>query len=279
MLITAGVLSLIRPTCLHRELSLLESSQEYQWCCYRRNVRKTWRDGDAQAQVYLYRHRSHPRLQDIPMIYFASNRPVASSSGDRHEFLGSYRTEQHPLGVERGNCNGGELWCGDPCAASQVKQTISPGETAQLAFFLSCIHGTMSAFPKSKGGLAAQLALMRTDHWVASNETNLTHGRKNIFPHSTPGSLTPTLNGKSKPGRRSTPSTQADIRARSVRQLLACAILVTTNKHNICSSSTKSLTACALRWSCRRSGKASPPRASSVVAKLRLKSVAVWSSD
>ena len=155
------------------EFGLLEWLQEYQWGYYIRNMLKTWWDADAQAQAYLYHHQSHPRLKDIPLVYFAANRPVASSSGDRQEFLGAYRTERDPIAVERGKCDGGQLWCGDPCAALQVKFEVAPGATERVAFFLGLIPHAMGNFSAAKKQLPATLAQVRASGWVDAQRARL----------------------------------------------------------------------------------------------------------
>ncbi|MBC8011074.1 MAG: hypothetical protein H7067_13375 [Burkholderiales bacterium] len=150
----------------YAELGLLEWLQEYQWGYYIRNMLKTWWDPAAQAQLYLYHHQGHPRLKDLPLVYFASTHPTASHSGDRQSFLGPYRDERDPLGVARGDCGGGQLWCGDPCAALQIKLPVPAGQTVRTAVFLGLIPGAMGDFSATKKNLPAHLATLRAPGWV-----------------------------------------------------------------------------------------------------------------
>ena len=83
------------------ELSLLEAMLESSWGYYIRHQFNTWFDEPSQAQLYLFHHESHPRLADVPLVYFASDRPIASYSGDRRGFLGHGRTKRNPQAVER----------------------------------------------------------------------------------------------------------------------------------------------------------------------------------
>jgi cellobiose phosphorylase len=155
------------------ELGLLEWLQEYQWGYYVRNMLKTWWDADAAAQVYLYHHQNHPFLKDIPLVYFAADRAVASATGDRQRFLGAYRTERDPLAVQQGTCGGGQIWCGDPCAALQVKFDVAPGATERAAFFLGLLPHAMGDFQKAKAQLPVTLAALRAPGWVAGQREKL----------------------------------------------------------------------------------------------------------
>jgi cellobiose phosphorylase len=155
------------------ELGLLEWLQEAQWGYYIRNMFKTWFDPASQAQLYLYHHQSHPRLADIPLVYFASDRPVASASGDRQGFLGPYRDERNPLGVERGDCGGGQLWCGDPCAALHVKVPTAAGATERTALVLGLIPQAMGDFAGAKALLPTVLATVRAPGWVDAQRARL----------------------------------------------------------------------------------------------------------
>jgi N,N'-diacetylchitobiose phosphorylase len=68
--------------------------------------------------------------------YFASNLVPDSYDCVRDRFLGPYRTETNPLGVEQGSClNSSELG-GNHCGALHKKLTISAGENARLIFLL-----------------------------------------------------------------------------------------------------------------------------------------------
>ncbi|XHR29449.1 MAG: GH36-type glycosyl hydrolase domain-containing protein [Chthoniobacteraceae bacterium] len=155
------------------DIGLLEYPLESSWGYYVRHQFKTWFDDRSQSQVYLFHHDSHPRLLDIPLVYFASNREISSYSGDRQEFLGWGRTERMPAGVERGDCGNGSSWGGDACAALQVRVNIPPGKTEKLAFFLGIIPGAMSNFEESKRRLIDELAILRTPGFVAEQKSKL----------------------------------------------------------------------------------------------------------
>lgn len=148
------------------EYGLLEWLQEYQWGYYIRNMLKTRWDETRQAQLYLYHHQSHPRLPDIPLVFFACSHPVKGSSGDRQEFLGPYRTERDPLAVEEGRCRGGQIWCGDPCGALHSEVKLEGGERRRLAFFLGLIPRAMGNYSAALAALPDVLNRLRQPGWV-----------------------------------------------------------------------------------------------------------------
>jgi cellobiose phosphorylase len=155
------------------ELVLLEWPHEPQWGYYTRNMFHTWYAPEAAAQLYLWHHQGHPRLADIPLVYFASTEEPASWSGDRQSFLGYNRGEDRPQALERNRCGNGSLWCGDPCAALQIQPTLAPDETKSLAFFLGCQPRAMGDFTAAKAALPGALDALRQPGWVAAQRAKL----------------------------------------------------------------------------------------------------------
>ena len=84
---------------------------------------------------------NQPRVDDTPLVFFASDRPAKSFAGDRDAFLGNYRSERNPLGVELNDCGGSTLEGGEPCAALQTELCIEPGSAKRMAFFLGAAPG------------------------------------------------------------------------------------------------------------------------------------------
>ena len=155
----------------YAELGQLEPAQEAVWGYYVRYMFKTWFEQDAQ--LYLYHHQNHPRLADLPLIYFASDRPVASHSGDRQQFLGRGRSERNPQAVERGYCGNESISGGDPCAALQTPLTVAAGQTERVAFFLGVIPGALKDFEGAKVKLAGELARVRAPGFVDAQSARL----------------------------------------------------------------------------------------------------------
>lgn len=155
------------------ELGLLEYPLESTWGYYVRHQFKTWFDEAAQAQLYLFHHESHPRLADVPLVYFASDRPVFSYSGDRQGFLGYGRTERNPQGVERGHCGNGSVWGGDACAALQVPLAVAPRHTERMALYLGVIPCGITDFKGAKQKLRSELIRQRAPGFVESQSEKL----------------------------------------------------------------------------------------------------------
>ena len=49
--------------------------------------------------IYKYSVENQPKPDETPLVYFATDAPVSSFDCDRDEFVGSYRSEENPVGV------------------------------------------------------------------------------------------------------------------------------------------------------------------------------------
>ena len=73
--------------------------------------------------------------------FFAGNFEPDSFDGVREAFIGPYRTERNPLGVEAGKLTGSTELGGNPCGALQKKLELAPGEEARVLFYLGTGRG------------------------------------------------------------------------------------------------------------------------------------------
>ena len=73
--------------------------------------------------------------------FFAGNFVPDGFEGVRESFIGPYRTERNPLGVETGRLGGSHELGGNPCGALQKKLTLRPGEEARVLFYLGTGSG------------------------------------------------------------------------------------------------------------------------------------------
>ncbi len=73
--------------------------------------------------------------------FFAGNFVPDGFEGVRERFIGPYRTERNPLGVETGRLGGSHELGGNPCGALQKKLTLRPGEEARVLFYLGTGSG------------------------------------------------------------------------------------------------------------------------------------------
>ncbi len=73
---------------------------------------------------------------ETPLIYFATNQPIAAFDCDRDEFIGGYRSEENPQRVESGHCSNTTMCGGDPCFALEIPVDLKAGEEKVVNVFL-----------------------------------------------------------------------------------------------------------------------------------------------
>ena len=116
------------------ELGMMEFLREVQWQCYNKHQLACYPLGDIL--VYRYGVENQPRPEETPLVFFAADVPVTAFDCDRDSFVGSYRSEENPLGVERGELSGSVLYGGDPCFALQLDLELKAGEERKVRIFL-----------------------------------------------------------------------------------------------------------------------------------------------
>ena len=70
--------------------------------------------------------------------FFTVNRPVAAYETVRERFIGPFRNESDPLGLEKG-LSSEDMDCGNAVGALQVELDLAPGESADVIFSLGVI--------------------------------------------------------------------------------------------------------------------------------------------
>jgi len=73
--------------------------------------------------------------------FFTVNRPVAGYETVRERFIGPFRSESDPAGLERGLASK-DMDCGNAVAALEVDVELGPGESADVVFSLGVIAKT-----------------------------------------------------------------------------------------------------------------------------------------
>ena len=116
------------------ELGMMEFLREIQWQCYNKHQLACYPLGDIL--IYRYGVEDQPRPSETPLVFFACDTDVTSFECDRDVFVGSYRSEENPAGVERGQLSGSSLRGGDPCFALQLDLELKAGEERKLRVFL-----------------------------------------------------------------------------------------------------------------------------------------------
>ena len=116
------------------ELGMMEFMRELQWQCYNKHQLSCYDMGEVL--VYKYGVENQPKLDETPLVYFATDADVSSFDCDRDEFVGSYRSEENPQNVEKGKCTNSTLYGGDPCFALQIDVDLKAGEEKTVNIFL-----------------------------------------------------------------------------------------------------------------------------------------------
>ena len=73
--------------------------------------------------------------------FFAGSFAPDGHEGIRDAFIGPYRTERNPLGVEQGRLGGSTELGGNVCGALQKKTILKPGEEKRFLFYLGTGRG------------------------------------------------------------------------------------------------------------------------------------------
>ncbi len=118
------------------ELGMMEFMRELQWQCYNKHQLKvSWME-DQQILFYRYGVETQPRPDETPLVYFAATAPVSSFDGDRDEFIGPYRSEENPVGLEEDSLSNSILQGGDPCFALEIPVELKAWEEKEISVFL-----------------------------------------------------------------------------------------------------------------------------------------------
>lgn len=116
------------------ELGMMEFMRELQWQCYNKHQLSCYALGDVL--VYKYGVEQQPKPNETPLVYFCASEPVSAYDCDRDEFVGSYRSEENPQNIEKGQCTNSTLYGGDPCFALQLDLELSADEEKEINIFL-----------------------------------------------------------------------------------------------------------------------------------------------
>lgn len=111
--------------------------------------------------------------------FLASSEPPSSYDSLRDAFLGPYRTESNPLGVERGHGSNVSATTGNHCGSLFHTIELAPGETKRLSYVLGHghrDHPEHGAVGREMQAKYADLAVMDAEfarlraHWRAKQE-------------------------------------------------------------------------------------------------------------
>jgi len=82
--------------------------------------------------------------------YFTANRPVIAYETVRERFIGPFRNETNPVGLERG-LGSEDMDCGNAVAALEIELELGPGESQDVIFSLGVI--AKDAFERTKADI------------------------------------------------------------------------------------------------------------------------------
>ena len=146
----------------YADLAQLEWTTDLFYGYYIQSQVTTFYEEDLDAIIYRYQHTPQPFVEDVPLIWMAADRKMDSWSGDREKFLGPYRWEQNPIGVEKGHCGNDTIECGHPCTAGHVKVTLKPGETERTVFTLGVAPGGLIKHKETLANIKKDLEIFRS---------------------------------------------------------------------------------------------------------------------
>ncbi|VGO17447.1 Cellobiose phosphorylase [Pontiella desulfatans] len=158
----------------YADLAQLEWTTDLFYGYYIQSQVTTFYDEELDAIIYRYQHTPQPFVEDVPLIWMAADRKMDSWSGDRDKFLGPYRYEQNPIGVERGDCGNDTIECGHPCAAGQVKLTLKPGESDRVVFTLGVAPGGLIKHKETLANIKTDLETFRSHDAIDGQFAKLT---------------------------------------------------------------------------------------------------------
>jgi cellobiose phosphorylase len=156
----------------YAELSQMDWDGEKNWGYYTRLMIRTWYDKAGESVSYLF-PLPGGKIREYPLTYFASTKPVASYSGDRDHFIGPYRDERNPRGVEQNTCGNSTIECGEPAAALQNTLRIEPASNERLAFILGVVPEGCVDVKKAEKARDEKLRLARAESFVDAQKEKL----------------------------------------------------------------------------------------------------------
>lgn len=72
-------------------------------------------------------------------VFFTTSLPISGWDGLKDGFIGKWRSEANPEGVERGELSNTNITAGDACAALQSYVELEPGQEVEFTVLLGCV--------------------------------------------------------------------------------------------------------------------------------------------
>lgn len=119
-------------------------NQNFQMSLYAAGSR--YQDGAVEYELH-YEENSHQ--------FFTASFQPDSFDCLRDSFIGNYRTESNPIGVETGALSGSYQLGGNHCGALQKKLTLAPGEEKRVLFILGTGNAKVAKAARERYTIAA----------------------------------------------------------------------------------------------------------------------------
>jgi cellobiose phosphorylase len=149
------------------ELSQFLANQETLLGYYLKwNTRAVYEE-ELQAITYAYTAWMHPRKDESPLVFFASDEKADSYCCNRDVFCGNYRDERNPVEIEKGVLSNTALNGGEPCAALHRHVIMAANTEKKLEYYLGIAKGALSDYEKAYAKVRDILRALRTPGVVA----------------------------------------------------------------------------------------------------------------
>ena len=121
-----------------RSLSLFSYVE---WCLWdadddMKNFQRNLSTGEVEVCGSTIYHKTEYRERRNHYAFSSVNTRTDGYDTSRDAFLGEYRSSEHPLAVEKGQCTNSIASGWSPIAAHQIDLTLQPGETRTIIFLL-----------------------------------------------------------------------------------------------------------------------------------------------
>lgn len=103
-------------------------------------------------------------------VFFATSLPVRSYDTHKETFIGRWRSESNPIGLERGDLANTLITAGDACAALCSAAEVQPGETLEFSVLLGVVEkgrreDAREMAARYRDAAAVQKALDEVEEW------------------------------------------------------------------------------------------------------------------
>lgn len=143
------------------ELSQFLAQQETTLGYYLKwNTRAVY-DESLNAITYAYTAWMHPRANESPLVYFASDEKADSFCCNRDAFCGNYRDERNPVELEKAFLSNTNLQGGEPCAAIHRHIALDAGAEKAVYYYLGVSEGALADYEKAISATKATLTALR----------------------------------------------------------------------------------------------------------------------